>query len=253
MWKVCAASCIVNLILSLTLFHLLDHDPAFVNDVPPPEEVLAGSSPSPLPRDSLPPLTWGFEDASPLLQPLPASLPLLDWGFHEGVTQPLPALDLGFQHSPPVDSAPLLPELVWGFEDLDMPVAAGRDVQMESLPPLNLGFKESVDEDDAAMDEALPPVNQEQHGDQLPPLDLGFREQILPVVHNAYRMMRIAINKLDELDVEENPARDEVRSQIQRCKQNQALYHQMILYRRSTRALSCMLYQVRASGPEHRE
>jgi len=207
----------------------------------------------PLPRDSLPPLQWGFENASPAPLPLQESLPPLNLGFQEVDDQPLPDLDFGFQHSHPADSAPLLPALVWGFEGVDVPPAAARDVRMGSLPPLNLGFQEIVEDDDAAMDEALPPVIQEQHGDQLPPLDLGFRETMADVMNRAYNMMTTAINKLEELDVEENPARDLVRNQIQRCEQYQALYQQMASHRISMHAWTRMFYMVRTAGPEHRE
>ena len=203
----------------------------------------------PLPRDSLPPLQWGFENASPAPLPLQESLPPLNLGFQEIDDQPLPALDFGFQHSPPADSAPPLPELVWGFEGVDVPPAGTRDVSMGSLPPLNLGFQDIVEDDDAAMDESLPPVIHERHGDQLPPLDLGFRD----VMNRAYNMMTTAIDKLEELDVEENPARDLVRNQIQRCMQYQDLYQQMALHRRSMRGWTRMFCVVRTAGPEHRE
>jgi len=169
-----------------------------------------------LPRDSLPPLQWGFENASPAPLPLQESLPPLNLGFQEIDDQSLPDVDFGFQHSPPADSALPLPELVWGFEGVDVPPAGTRDVRMGSLPPLNLGFQDIVEDDDAAMDESLPPVIQERHGDQLPPLDLGFSETMTDVVNRAYNMMMTAINKLEELDVEENPARELVRNQIQR-------------------------------------
>jgi len=222
------------------------------------EEVPAGKSPLPLPQmpplpsDSLPPLKWGFEDTSPSPQPQQESLPPLTWGFQE-VDEPTLALDCGFQNSPPANSAPPHPALVWGFEGLDEPPAAASDVEMKSLPPLDLGFQGSVEEDDTARDEALPPVIQEPHGDQLPPLDLEFREIMLDVVNRAYNLMESAINKLDELDVEENPARDQVRNQIQRCKQTQALYKHMALHRISTRALIRTLCMVLVAGPQGRE
>jgi len=63
-------------------------------------------------------------------------LPPLNWGFQDVDEQPLPALDFGFQHSPPMDSVPPLPALIWGFEGVDVLPAAARDVQKGSLPPL---------------------------------------------------------------------------------------------------------------------
>ena len=139
--------------------------------------------------------------------------------------------------SPPADSAPPLPALVWGFEGVDVPPG---DVDMDSLPPLNFGFQEDED-DDAAMDEALPP------------LDLGFREHMKDELKRAHDLMERAINRLDELNVEENPARDHVRNQIQVCLQMQALYVHMAMQRRSTRALLRTTHMVRTAGPEHME
>ena len=140
---------------------------------------------------------------------------------------------------PPANSAPPLPALVWGFEGVDVPPG---DVDMDSLPPLNFGFQETFeDADDAAMDEALPP------------LDLGFREHVKDELKRAHDLMERAINRLDELNVEENPARDHVRNQIQVCLQMQALYVHMAMQRRSTRALLRTTHMVRTAGPEHME
>ena len=187
-------------------------------------------------QDALPPLTWGFEDVDePPLPPLNSPLPALVWGFEGMVDEPPLPPD-----SPPANSAPPLPALVWGFEGVDVPPG---DVDMDSLLPLNFGFQETFeDEDDAAMDEALPP------------LDLGFREHMKDELKRAHDLMERAINKLDELNVEENPARDHsVRNQIQVCFQMQALYVHMAMQRRSTRALLRTTHMVRTAGPEHME
>ena len=128
----------------------------------------------------------------------------------------------------------------------------------EGMPPLDFGFQditmdrhESIQEN-AAHDQALSPVMEERH-DMLPPLDLGFREPVLDVLNRAYSTMERAIEKLQEFDVEGNPARDWARRQIQACSQMQALYRQMALHRRTRRGVMRTLHLVRTVGPAHEE
>jgi hypothetical protein len=155
-----------------------------------------------------------------------------------------------------------LPPLDLGFQEIFTQEGNG------SLPPLNLGFQE----DNAASDEALPPVMQEQHAnlpplnlgfeephdnlpppsqEALPPLNLGFREPLMDLLSRAHDTMDRAIDKLAEFDVEGHPARAWVRTQIQACEQMQVLYRQMVLHCRSRLGVYRTLHMICTVGPEH--
>jgi hypothetical protein len=230
---------------------------------------------------SLPAIDLGFDQNAAGDNPFPA----LDLGFDYDVAQQRhvkgtsPGIDLGF-NSNTIDSQEAFPSIHLGFDSDAMqessPPLDGVDdpmlgaVEDESMPgasdvgdqsptgELAVIMRRDVRFDSSPGASELPPIDlgfgghhsETTHPAELPPLDLGFPANLTDRLMKGQITMQRAIERLEELELAEDPASVLVNNHLQVSRQMLSLYQQLQVYCRTRIHTQQALHLVRAVGPD---